>query len=180
LVSGLKVEPVKLLIYAAVIAVVAIVLVPFFAAHSTRPVGPEGLAGQPAPVFALSDDRGAAVSLAQERGKIVVMNLWASWCPPCRAEMPDLQRLANAYAARGVVVIGVNEGESPERARAFARSLGIAFPVWIDDQTRYGRAYAALGMPTTIVLDRDGIVTRGFDGALSYDQMRDAIAGLVR
>jgi len=167
------------LIYAAVLGVAALVLAPFFVTRSSRPAGPEGLAGLPAPVFALSDDRGAAVSLAQERGKIVVINLWASWCPPCRAEMPDLQRLAGTYASRGVSVVGVNEGESAQRARAFARSLRIAFPIWLDDQMRYGRAFSALGMPTTVIVGRDGVVARGFDGALTYDQMRDAVAGLL-
>jgi thiol-disulfide isomerase/thioredoxin len=108
------------------------------------------------------------------------MNLWASWCPPCRAEMPDLQRLAQAHDAAQIAIVGVNEGESPERARAFAQSLGIGFPIWIDSGQRYGRAYAALGLPTTVVLDRRGIVARGFDGALTFAQMNAAIAPLLR
>jgi thiol-disulfide isomerase/thioredoxin len=151
------------------------VLVPLFAS-SAHPSGPEGLAGTAPPVFALRDDRGAAVSLESYRGRVVVMNLWASWCPPCRAEMPDLQRLAAQYAARGVAVVGVNEGESPQRARAFADSLGIRFPIWIDGAQRYGRTYAALGLPTTVILDRRGIVVRGYDGALTFAQMQAAVA----
>ena len=103
------------------------------------------------------------------------MNLWGTWCPPCRAEMPDLQRLAAAYAARGVVVVGVNQGESADRAGAFARSLGIRYPIWLDEHQQYGRAFSALGLPTTVVIGRDGIVVRGYDGALSYDQLRAAI-----
>ncbi len=109
------------------LAVVAIALAPLFRSGSGGG-GPAGLAGQSAPVFALKDDRGAAVSLDRYRGKIVVMNLWASWCPPCRAEMPDLQRLEQSYGSRGVVVVGVNQGESAERARSFAQSLRISFP----------------------------------------------------
>ena len=162
------------------LAVVAFALVPLFRSGSSRPAGPAGLAGQPAPVFALRDDRGAPASLQRYRGKIVVMNLWASWCPPCRAEMPDLERLEQAYGPRGVVVIGVNQGESADRARAFAASLGITFPIWIDDGQRYGRVYAALGLPTTVIIARDGSVVRGFDGALTLDQMRAAIDPLVR
>ncbi len=164
---------------AAVLVVALVVLVPLFRGSGSRPAGPTGLAGDRAPVFDLHDDRGAPVSLAQYRGRVVVMNLWASWCPPCRAEMPDLQRFADAYASRGVVVVGVNEGESPERARAFAQSLKIAFPIWIDDRQQYGRVYAALGMPTTVVVGRDGVVVRGFDGALTLDQMRAAVAGVA-
>lgn len=163
----------------AAVAVAAIVLVPLFIAPGARPAGPEGLVGEPAPVFALQNDRGQPVSLEAYRGKIVVMNLWASWCPPCRAEMPDLQRLAAAYASRGVAVVGVNEGESPERASEFARSLRIEFPIWIDTQQQYGRLFAALGMPTTTIVDRNGFVARGFDGPLTYDEMQKAVGGLI-
>jgi thiol-disulfide isomerase/thioredoxin len=127
----------------------------------------------------MRDDLGRPVSLAQYRGKVVVMNLWASWCPPCRAEMPDLQKLQSAYASHGVVVIGVNQGESAERAREFAGSLGLHFPIWIDDAQAYGRVYAALGLPTTVVIGRDGIVVHGYDGALAFPQMRDAIRSLA-
>lgn len=155
--------------------VAAAILVPLFRNSSPRISGPSGLAGTTAPVFALNDDRGTRVSLKGYRGKLVVMNLWASWCPPCRAEMPDLQRLWAAYGSRGVAVVGVNEGESPARAHAFADSLGIRFPIWIDDQQRYGRLYAALGLPTTVIIGPDGIVRKGFDGPLTYPQMQDAV-----
>ncbi len=161
------------------LAVLVIAVLPLFRTGGSRPAGPAGLSG-PAPVFQLKDDRGATVSLDRYRGKVVVMNLWASWCPPCRAEMPDLQRLEEAYGSRGVVVLGVNQGESADRARSFADSLKITFPIWIDDSQRYGRVYAALGLPTTVIIARDGNVVRGFDGALSLDQMRAAIAPLVQ
>ena len=159
--------------------VAAAIVAPFFASSPGHPAGPAGLAGEPAPTFALQDDAGAPVSLAGYRGKVVVMNLWASWCPPCRAEMPELQQLADAYATNGVVVVGVNQGESPQRARAFAQALHIHFPIWIDDHQRYGRTYTAMGLPTTVIVGRDGKVVRGFDGALTFAQMRAALAGLV-
>lgn len=92
--------------------------------------------------------------------------------------MPDLQRLYGKYHSRGVVVLGVDQGESGERAAAFAQSLGIHYPILVDQAQQYGRVYAALGMPTTIVVDRNGVVVRGFDGPLSYDQMVAAIASL--
>ncbi|MBV8148443.1 MAG: TlpA family protein disulfide reductase [Candidatus Eremiobacteraeota bacterium] len=155
------------------------VLVPLFRTQPAAMNGPAGLAGEKAPVFVLHDEVGADVSLARYRGNVVVMNLWASWCPPCRAEMPDLQRLADAYRGRSLAIVGVNEGETVERARAFAGALKIAFPIWMDEQQRYGRAYGALGLPTTVIVGRDGTVVRGFDGALSYAQMRAAVAPLV-
>src|SRR5690348_1893923 len=159
-------------IAAAALAIAFFVFEPFFVSPATHAAGPQGLVGEAAPVFALQDDRGAAVSLGDYRGRIVVMNLWASWCPPCRAEMPDLQRLADYGASRGIVVVGVNEGESADRARAFAESLRIRYPIWLDASQRYGRSYSALGLPTTMIVDRNGIVTRAFDGPLTYEQMR--------
>jgi thiol-disulfide isomerase/thioredoxin len=174
-----KAAPIAWALAAAALVVAGFVVKPFFASQSAASAGPAGLVGSAAPVFALSDDRGAGVSLARYRGRVVLMNLWASWCPPCRAEMPDLQRLARAYRRTDLRVVGVNEGESAARARAFARALGIAFPIWIDQEQRYGRVYAALGLPTTVIVGKDGRVLRGFDGPLSYAQMRAAVSGLV-
>ncbi len=165
---------------AVALGIAFFVLEPFFVSPTARSGGPESLVGEMAPVFPLRDDRGSPVSLDRYRGRIVLMNLWASWCPPCRAEMPDLQRLARAYAPAGIAIVGVNEGESPQRAAAFANSLGIRFPIWIDVAQRYGRTYAALGLPTSVILDRRGIVVRAFDGALTFAQMEAALRPLVR
>ncbi len=161
------------------IAIVLIVLLPLFRAEVPRSAGPAGVAGQAAPVIALRDDRGAPVSLDRYRGKVVLMNLWASWCPPCRAELPDLQQLWTEDAARGLVVVGVDQGESASRARSFAAALRLRFPIWIDADQAYGRAYAALGLPTTVIVDRRGVVASGFDGALTYAQMRAAVGPLL-
>jgi len=169
----------RTLVWIVGVLLVAAVVVPFFRNAAPRAAGPSGMTGMAAPVFALQDDRGAAASLAALRGKIVVLNLWATWCPPCRAEMPDLARLARAYAGDGVVVIGVDQGESAVRAAAFAHSLRIDYPIWIDDTQRYGRTFTALGLPTTVFIGRDGIVEHGVDGALTYHQMQDALTPLL-
>ena len=161
-------------------AIVAIVLAVYFQqGGNPQPAGPAALTGQQAPSFTVAQLGGGSSALDAYRGRVVVMNLWASWCPPCRAEMPDLQRLYNAYRSRDVVVLGVDQGESGSRAAAFAQSLGIHYPILIDQQQQYGRVYAALGMPTTIIVNRDGVVVHGFDGALSYDQMVAAISPLI-
>jgi cytochrome c biogenesis protein CcmG, thiol:disulfide interchange protein DsbE len=165
---------------ALALGVAFFILEPFFASPAARSNGPASWVGEQAPVFQLRDDRGVPVSLERYRGQIVLMNLWASWCPPCRAEMPDLQRLAHDYERDGIRIIGVNEGESPQRAAAFADSLGIHFPIWIDTAQRYGRTYTALGLPTTVILDPRGVVVRAFDGALTFVQMQSAVRPLVR
>lgn len=164
-------------IAAAAIAVVVVGV--YFRGGGDRPGGPAGLVGQQAPSFAVPKLGGGEAGLADYRGRIVVMNLWASWCPPCRAEMPDLERLYLAYRSRGVVVLGVDQGESAERTQRFAQSLGITYPILLDQDQRYGRVYAALGLPTTLIVDRRGVVVKGFDGALSYEQMTAAVAPVL-
>lgn len=154
-------------------------MLPLFLGGAPRAAGPAGHVGQRAPVIALQDDGGHAVSLDRYRHDVVLMNLWATWCPPCREELPDLQRLYAQNKDRGLVVIGVDEGESAARAHAFAQALGLRFPIWIDAEQSYGRAYDALGFPTTVVVGRDGTIVSGFDGALTYDQMRAAVVPLL-
>jgi cytochrome c biogenesis protein CcmG, thiol:disulfide interchange protein DsbE len=165
-----------------VAAIAVLIVAPFVRSSGggQGATGPTALSGQPETVVALSDDFGRPVSLERYKGRIVVMNLWASWCPPCRAEMPELQQFYAQNVARGVAVIGVNEGESAQRAAAFARSLGISFPIWIDEDQRYGRVYAALGLPTTIVIDRDGTVLRGFDGPVTLPDLQAAVSSRLR
>lgn len=152
-----------------------------FILHASFPTGgaPATLVGNPAASFVVKTPAGAPSSLAAYRGSVVVMNLWASWCPPCRAEMPDLERAYRAKRAQGVVVLGVDQGESPAIAGAFARSLGITYPILVDEQQQYGRVYRALGLPTTVIVDRQGIVVKTFDGTVTYDQVLAAVAPLV-
>lgn len=103
------------------------------------------------------------------------MNLWATWCPPCRAEMPDLQRFYQHYKSRDVVVLGIDQGESAQTVRMFAASLGVRYPILLDARQQYGRAYAAVGLPTTVIVSPAGKVINAFDGALSYGQMVAAV-----
>jgi thiol-disulfide isomerase/thioredoxin len=132
------------------------------------------LAGAPAQSFDVARIDGRVDSLARHRGQVVLMNLWASWCPPCREEMPALEAFAKENAGR-VVVLGVDQGESASVAAAFARERGVTFPVLVDQQQQYGRTYAAVGLPTTVIVGRDGKIVRGIDGPLTLAQMRDAV-----
>jgi thiol-disulfide isomerase/thioredoxin len=143
------------------------------------PGGPASLAAAPAISYDVKRVDGRTDSLARYRGSIVVMNLWASWCAPCQAEMPALQRFAAAYAKRGVVVLGVDQGESASVAGAFARGHGVTFPILLDEDQQYGRSYAAVGLPTTVIVDRSGHVVRGIDGEMTLADMRTAVAPLL-
>lgn len=167
------------LIAIAACALIAIVTIPLLRQSAPSTAGPSALEGSIAPSFTIADATGHPAGLADYRGKIVVMNLWASWCPPCRAEMPELEGFYQAFRGRNVMVIGVDEGESAARAQAFARALRITYPILIDASQQYGRVYAALGLPTTIVVDARGVVVHGFDGPLTQRQMRDAVEPMV-
>lgn len=161
--------------------IAAVVLAGYFrgGASGEIPVGPAAMVGHAAASFTLATPAGSKQSLLTYRGRIVVMNLWASWCAPCRAEMPDLQRLYATYRTRGVVVLGIDQGESAERADAFARSLGIRYPILVDGDQLYGSVYRGLGLPTTVIIDAQGTVVRTFDGPLGYEQMVGAVRPLV-
>jgi peroxiredoxin len=168
------------IIVAGIVVVVA--LYGLYAATGMQPGGPGGpamLAGAPAQSFPAQRLGGGEDALANYRGRVVLVNLWASWCTPCREEMPDLQRLYMQESQHGLVVLGVDQGESAETARAFVQAHGVTFPILLDQEQRYGRAYAAIGLPTSIVVGRDGRIVKGVDGALTLAQMHAAVDSLL-
>ncbi len=142
--------------------------------------GPGNLAGAPATSYEVKRIDGRADSLANYRGSIVVANLWASWCAPCREEMPELQRFAQAYAKRGVVVLGIDQGEGAHAAQAFAKERGVTFPILLDEEQRYGRRYMSVGLPTNFVVDRGGKIVRGIDGQVTFAVLQSIVDPLLR
>jgi thiol-disulfide isomerase/thioredoxin len=159
------------------------VVAPYFEQRGNPPMaasgGPAMLAGAPAASFSLQRLDGSDDALANYRGHVVLINLWASWCEPCRAETPALERLFEQERLHGLVVIGINQGEDAKTAAAFAHSMGVSYPVLLDYDQRYGRAYSGLGLPTTIVVSKDGKIAWGHDGPLDLDQMTAAVRPLV-
>jgi len=137
--------------------------------------GPSMLAGAPAATYIVKRLDGQPDSLDKYRGKVALVNLWASWCAPCRSETPALERLYEEDRDRGLVVLGIDQGESAEAAAAFVREMKLTYPILVDEGQKYGRAYAAVGLPTSIVVDRTGHIVRGIDGEMSIDQMREAV-----
>jgi DsbE subfamily thiol:disulfide oxidoreductase len=104
----------------------------------------------------LADDR--PWSSTAVRGSVLVVNYWASWCAPCRAEQPDLTRVARGYAARGVAFVGVNVNDDRASARAYVRGLGVPYPSLFDPKAQTAARLGVVGLPTTFVVDRDGMV----------------------
>lgn len=138
--------------------------------------GPAMLAGAPAASFPIRNLSGAVEGLDTYRGKVVLVNLWATWCAPCRSETPALETLYEEKRGQGLVVLGIDQGESAAAAGAFAREMKLTYPILLDVDQQYGRAYAAVGLPTSLVVDRSGHIVRGIDGELTLAQMRTAVA----
>lgn len=129
--------------------------------------GPAPKIGEPAPDFALPDVDANVVRLSDFRGKTVVMNAWATWCPPCREEFPELVNLYDANKDRGLVVLGVDLQESPGQVQQFAEEFGAKFPIVIDLDAEVAGQYRLLGLPTTWFIDAQGILRAQQVGVLS-------------
>lgn len=117
--------------------------------------------GFPAPDFSLKTlENGETVSLADYRGRVVIVNLWASWCGPCRAEMPALQMVYAAQQARGLEVLAINSTvqDSEAAAGAFVQEFHLTFPVLLDQTGEVGQRYRLLSLPSTFFIDRKGVI----------------------
>jgi peroxiredoxin len=141
--------------------------------------GPAMLAGAPAVSYAIPRIGGGTDSVAAHRGSIVLMNFWATWCPPCKEEMPALETLYRSERARGLVVLGIDQGESAATAGAFAKAHGVTFPVLVDEDQQYASSYVSVGLPTTVIVGRDGHVVRGIDGAQTLGQFQALVGPLL-
>lgn len=137
--------------------------------------------GSVAPDFVLEDHDGKPVRLSDLQGKIVVINFWASWCPPCRDEMPDLQWLSEEYQ-KDLVVLGVNTAYVDDRsdALAFADELALTFPILFDQSGDVSEGlFSVRGLPTSYWIDRRGTVRQIQVGAMTRDQMIDVAEYLL-
>ncbi len=136
----------------------------------------------PAPNFTLKSLSGKNIKLSEMAGNVVLINFWATWCGPCREEMPLLNALHNKYQLLGFTVLGVNVEENPENARDFLKDYPVDFPVLLDSQNSVSRQYDVVAMPTTVVVDRDGNMRFLHKGYKSGDEVkyRKMVKKLVR
>lgn len=121
-------------------------------------VGPANAAAGsgPAPNFTLKSLSGKNMKLSEMAGNVVLINFWASWCGPCREEMPLLNALHKKYEPLGFTVLGVNVEEQADNARGFLKDFPVDFPVLLDSRNQVSKMYKVIAMPTTVVVDRDG------------------------
>lgn len=139
-------------------------------------------AAEKAPDFTLESKSGENVRLAEQRGKVVMLNFWATWCAPCRKEMPLLDEIHERYEAAGFVLYGVNVEQDSEKAAELVDELGVTFPILYDPESKASQAYGVDAMPTTIMIDRDGeirYVNRGYRSG-DEDKYRKQVRELIR
>jgi peroxiredoxin len=138
--------------------------------------------GSPAPEFRLSDLDGNVWRLSDLRGSVVVVNFWATWCPPCREEMPSLQQLfQKTLDAPDVVILTVLFNDDPKNAYEYVKRNGYGFPVLRDPDGSVAAAYGLTGVPETFFIDRSGVLRNWVIGPMGFDspQVMGYLAGLV-
>ncbi len=137
----------------------------------------------PAPDFRLRSFGGPLIALSDFRGRVVVLNFWASWCLPCREEMPNLERAWREFRGRGVTVLGLNVADDYDEATSFLKQLRITYPNVFDPEETRLNQYQVTGLPTTFFVDRQlrihGRVAGGFQGAQGYEELGRQIFALV-
>jgi peroxiredoxin len=138
--------------------------------------------GQPAPQFTLGARSGHEVSLAQYKGDVVMLNFWASWCGPCRQEMPLLESIYEKYNKLGFVLLGVNVEPDSNAANDWLKATPVSFPILYDKESKVSRLYDVEGMPSTVIIDRAGrvrVLHRGYKPG-DENEYLDSIRALVR
>jgi thiol-disulfide isomerase/thioredoxin len=139
-------------------------------------------AGVVTPPLELADLDGKTHRLADYRGKAVLVNFWATWCAPCREEMPSIERLRAQLAGKPFAVLAVNVGESADAARAFAATMPLGFPLLLDRDTRASRAWGARVLPATYLIGQDGVARFSYFGELDWAKpdVRAVVERLMR
>jgi thiol-disulfide isomerase/thioredoxin len=118
------------------------------------------------PILALTDLQGSPVSLADMRGKVVLVNNWATWCPPCQAEMPELQAYYLAHARQGFLIVAIESGEPPDIVDKFISQYQIAFPIWLDPHGSALDSFKNWDLPSSYVVNRQGKLIMNWTGPI--------------
>lgn len=135
----------------------------------------EELTGQPAADFALADLEGRTHRLSEERGKVVMLDFWATWCGPCRMQMPAVDKLYQEFKSKGLVVFAVNQREPADRARAYIKKNSYTTTTLLDSEGEVGRQYGVRGIPTLVIVGRDGTIIAHWVGVHPESMLREGL-----
>ena len=134
----------------------------------------------PAPELTLTDTQGISHSLAEYRGQVVLINLWATWCIPCTKEMPALQSFYEMYKDQGFVVVAINDGDPRPDVLQIVKDYDLTFPIWLDPTyIATEKAFKTMNLPSSFVIDRDGTVQWMWVGGISREMLDARIAPLI-
>ncbi|WJG08758.1 TlpA disulfide reductase family protein [Aliiglaciecola sp. LCG003] len=135
--------------YYLFVAVISLLIIATFTAKASDTISS-------APDFTLKSQSGENMRLEEQQGNVVLINFWASWCAPCREELPHFEAMQQEYQDIGFTVLAVNVDENPEKATALLKDIAVSFPVLFDDNDQVSKLYDVRAMPTTVIIDRDG------------------------
>jgi cytochrome c biogenesis protein CcmG/thiol:disulfide interchange protein DsbE len=141
--------------------------------------GPGPLMEGPAPDFTLNLFDGGQLSLSELRGQVVVVNFWASWCPPCRTEAPTYQDVWESHRERGVTFVGVNYQDTEPPALAFIEEFGITYPNGPEERGRISGAYGVQGVPETFIISQEGEIAEVFIGSPTEAQLTTVLEEML-
>lgn len=133
----------------------------------------------PAPELSLTDLEGKPVSLGDYRGQVVLVNNWATWCPPCKEEMPALQAYYEAHQEQNFTIIAIEAGQPVPEVADFVRRYGLTFPVWTDPTLKATVAFRNPGLPSSYVIDASGTVRLAWAGAIDLENLEEYVTPLL-
>jgi thiol-disulfide isomerase/thioredoxin len=133
----------------------------------------------PAPELALQNVKGDKEALTDYLDKVVLVNNWATWCPPCKAEIPTLQEYYEVHKEEGLVIIGIEAGESQAEVLDFVKGAGITYPIWIDPHNSALMAFGAAGLPNSFVIDREGTVRLAWIGEINRETLEKYVTPII-
>jgi peroxiredoxin len=125
--------------------------------------------GKPAPGFTLVDTKGKTWNLAELKGQVVFLNFWATWCPPCRQELPSMQTVHASMPEDKFTMLAVLSNDEPAIADSLAAKIGITFPILVDPENKAAQAYGLTGVPETYIIDKQGVLREKFLGGVQWD-----------
>jgi cytochrome c-type biogenesis protein len=130
------------------------------------------MTGKLAPGLDANDIQGHPLSLAAFKGRTVLLDFWATWCPPCRTDLPELEKLNQRYATRGLAIIGVSVDEDRQVVERFLRDNGKSYPIVLTTENQLARLYQVGSFPTYIVIDKEGNISAAAEGAIGFDGLK--------
>jgi peroxiredoxin len=173
-----KAQVQSIAIIGGLIVIIGAVLALSFSPVPNASVGPAKI-GQPIADFTLTDINGVAHKMSDYKGRPVLINAWATWCPPCRAEMPDLHAFYLEHQAEGFELLVINSGESQPVVTSFIQQMGFTFPALADPGKTVLNGLGINGLPTSILVGRDGTVKYIHVGGLSPEMIATQLAPLI-